>query len=433
MYKYMTRAGSKVACRFTRNMSTQAHKSSPGKFRKLFRLTAGGCLVGYTAAVFFASRDERFRDIFIEKFPFGRPIGEYFEEQEIKKNRDSPKPKPIPTSPSGQPNARTSHLSALYPDKSNPNAMTNNPDGDSHQERKFNLERALSSKGTKKEYFDPLTENQGNFFDPSSGVVAEEHKEYLPLILLHDSADHAARHSAMALNDLISSINTSIVTNDSVKNVSDSLIQLSEFVAVNHPEIQTQLSERLGEKARRFHALGEHYHTIIQDFLQNEVEHGPHQGHAAEVELTIYETDKMRDLRKNVIQEIHDTEDLLVKYCNRYSRPEGPVAEVITRRVPTVETVTLEPIDSTAKAAFDASKYKSQISAAEQSLAVLVAAVQHSSVLGVDPFVEGVKQAINNVDIGDRSKILTEALKNVTVPSDVNLTPYLEQITDKSS
>lgn len=46
---------------------------------------------------------------------------------------------------------------------------------------------------------------------------------------------------------------------------------------------------------------------------------------------------------------------------------------------------------------------------------------------------EGVKQAINNVDIGDRSKILTEALKNVTVPSDVNLTPYLEQITDKSS
>lgn len=391
--------------------------------------------MGYTAAVFFASRDERFRDIFIEKFPFGRPIGEYFEELEIKKNRDSPKPKPLPAPPVGQPNARTSHLSALYPDKSNPNAMTNNPDGDgdSHQERKFNLERALSSKGSQKAYYDPLTQNQGNFFDPSSGVVAEEHKEYLPLILLHDSADHAARHSAMALNDLISSINTSIVTNDSVKNVSDSLIQLSEFVAKNHPEIQTQLSERLGEKARRFHSLGEHYHIIIQDFLQNEVEHGPHQGHAAEVELTIYETDKMRELRKNVIQEIHDTEDLLVKYCNRYSRPEGPVAEVITRRVPTVETVTLEPLDSAAKAGFDASKYKKQISAAEQSLAVLVAAVQHSSVLGVDPFVEGVKQAINSVDIGDRSKILSEALKNVTVPNDVNLAPYLEEISNKSS
>lgn len=428
MYKHVSRAGPRVA-RLSRNMSTQAHNSSPGKFRKLMRLTVAGGLVGYSAAVFFASRDERFRDIFIEKFPFGRPIGEYFEELEIKKNRDSssvPKPTPAPI-PQGK--SRTNHLSALYPDKSNPHAMTNNPDGDSHQERKFNLERALSSKGSKKQYFDPLTENQGNFFDPSSGVVAEEHKEYLPLILLHDSADHAARHSAMALNDLISSINTSIVTNDSVKNVSDSLIQLSEFVAKNHPEIQTQLSERLGEKARRFHSLGEHYHIIIQDFLQNEVEHGPHQGHAAEVELTIYETDKMRDLRKNVIREIHDTEDLLVKYCNRYSRPEGPVAEVITRRVPTVETVTLEPISS----AFDASKYRKQISAAEQSLAVLVAAVQHSSVLGVEPFVEGVKQAINNVEAADRSKILSEALKNVNIPNDVNLTPYLEEISSKSS
>ncbi|KAG5363208.1 MICOS complex subunit MIC60 [Yarrowia sp. B02] len=424
MYRNATRTTVRIArASHARNASSQT-QNPPGKLRKLFRIGVAAGLVGYSASVFFASRDERFRDIFIDKFPFGRPIGEYFEELEIKKNRDQPKPKPLPQS-----KPRTSHLSALYPDKSNPDALTNNPDGDSHQERKFNLERALSSKGSKKEYFDPLTENQGNFFDPSSGVVAEEHKEYLPLILLHDSADHAARHSAMALNDLISSINTSIVTNESVKNVSDSLVQLSAFVAENHPEIQTQLSERLGEKAKRFHALGEHYHTIIQDFLQNEVEHGPHQGHAAEVELTIYETDKMRDLRKNVIQEIHDTEDLLVKYCNRYSRPEGPVAEVITRRVPTVETVTLEPID---QAGFDASKYKKQISAAEQSLAVLVAAVQHSSVLGVDPFVEGVRQALNSVDGGDRAKILTEALKNVTIPSDVNLAPYLEKIADKN-
>lgn len=414
----------------SRNINTQAH-SSPGKFKRFVRYTAAGTLVGYAAAVFFASKDERFRELFIDKFPFGRPIGEYFEEKALKRDSSAPKPPPIPH---GQ-HPRTSHLSALYPDKSNPYALTNNPDGESHQERKFNLERALSSKGTDKEYYDPLTQNQGNFFDPSSGVVAEYHKEYLPLILLHDSADHAARHSAMALNDLISSINTSIVTNESVENVSDSLIKLSDFVKVNHPEIQTQLSERLGEKAKRFNTLGEHYHQIIQDFLEKEVEHGPHQGHAAEVELTIYETDKMRELRQNVIQEIHDTEDLLVKYCNRYSRPEGPVAEVITRRIPTVETITLEPVSTPAASAqFDAAKYRSQISAAEQSLAVLVAAAQHSSVIGIDPFIEGVKQAVKNVEVGDRSKIISEALKNVTVPNDVNITPYLEQITiEKSS
>ena len=167
--------------------------------------------IAYGSGIYYASVNEKFNRPFVKYVPLAGKIIDFLEEREYQNNiaararrMQLEKEAALDTFYYRRSKV-TSKLSTKPPVSSVTSAIDSNNSASSSADTKSNATSALSS--TK----DPLSPKR--FFDAVSGTVGED-RDYLPLVLLPDDQDKYLNKAAMSLNELISSFNSSAISED---------------------------------------------------------------------------------------------------------------------------------------------------------------------------------------------------------------------------
>lgn len=382
--------------------------------------------------------------------------------------------------------AVSSITSALATSTSSVSSLTSrldeeiSPEDREKEESRQRQSRATSALNSK----DPLAPSR--FFDAVSGTVGQG-RDYLPLVLLPDESDEDIIRVAMSLNDLISSINASVVTEDSVLSVTRTLEELARAKA----QIKPRYADALLVRSQHFDALHQSYRLLWDEYLDAQASSDANPAAAKATNSVLAE------YSHRLAREVTDTEMLLVKLCNstrdmemteeekdqqhqidryRYSKDAkirakeviaatkakalaaaqeeaaAPVVTTSTKTATEAAPATVTPAEaavsssSSSKARSASQKAKldpkyygaiepSDISLKlELALTLLVNALQQHSSVPLGPYIQGVREA---VDYGTLSvyktaappaKLIHDALQAISVPSDVDLAPVLDDI-----
>lgn len=329
---------------------------------------------------------------------------------------------------------------------------------------------------------DPLAPS--NFFDAISGTVSSS-REYLPLVLLPDDNDENVNNVAMSLNSLISNINNMVVTEDSVISVSTTLEELAREKATSKPHYANALLV----KSQHFDALYQSYKLLWDEYLDNQNSNGVSSvSDKKETNPVVYEyirkmAKEITDTEILLVKLMNSKSDLVLTNEQKdrefqddyYSRPHhiskgvkdvnkkwinqpetlassqpstinitetsSTLVESSNSSSSSVESKQLSIIDPTIYGAIKPTDLSLQL---ELALTLLVNALQQQSSIPLGPYIQGVRDAVDHYsnrwsypslgntvtssESHDRKTLITEALKSVSVPKDVDLKPILDDI-----
>lgn len=305
---------------------------------------------------------------------------------------------------------------------------------------------ALSSK-------DPLAPER--FFDSGSGTVGKK-RAYLPLVLLPDHSDKQINKVAMSLNELITSINSSVVTEETVLNVKKRLEELANSRAGDRPHYANEILV----KSHNFDTLYRSFKLLWDEYLD-----------AQGLENTSPDNTVIAQYTKKLAKEVADTELLLVKLVNSNTdleyteeqkiaehhhspyyhshriRPRSKDSESFdtdsqkdakpassssdSQSTYSTKPFLSESLDTQSFGGVDSSDISIKL---ELALTLLVTALQEKSSVPLGPYIEGVREALEKpftskyTTPSSREHFISEVLKTVSVSSDVDLKPVLNDI-----
>lgn len=331
---------------------------------------------------------------------------------------------------------------------------------------------------------DPLAPSR--FFDAVSGTVGRS-REYLPLVLLPDEHDDDVNQVAMSLNSLISNINNVVVTEESIVSVKSTLEELARKKANAKPHYANALLV----KAQDFDNLYLSYKLLWDEYLDNQNSHGltPVSGEnkvnpvvneymhkmckeitdtemllvklvnsKKDMELTHEEKD--REFQSDYYQKSHNLtnglKDISKQQVNKseslVSSSHSEAASNLSASASGSTECCCKSKNPQQKPAVDPSVYgalkPSDLSfQLELALTLLVNALQQQSSVPLGPYIQQVREAVelqpnyqsysslenqNTISTdqipSDRKALISEALKTVYVPDNVDLKPILDDI-----
>uniref|UniRef100_A0A060TCX8 MICOS complex subunit MIC60 n=1 Tax=Blastobotrys adeninivorans TaxID=409370 RepID=A0A060TCX8_BLAAD len=237
------------------------------------------------------------------------------------------------------------------------------PDGDS-------ATAALDSTDTR----DPLASK--HFFDAQSGIVTQDERDYLPLILMPDYKDPNIYQVCTALNDLISSLNASAASEDTVMAAAKALKTLSKSVD------DKAYRDIFADKASALHKLA-----------KSRTELSP------------------QDYRSQLAQQILDTENHLVAHVNS--------------GVPPVQTSS--SVSSSGPKLLTRHEYMDAVLQLQVNLVLLVSAIHNHS--SGSHYIAKARGTISQLPTrSERKRLINDALKGIHIPEDVDLTPVINDL-----
>lgn len=405
----------------------------------------------------------------------------------------SPSPSSSSSSASTSPSTNSQVTSAITP-SSRVSALTSRLDEEISEEDRLKASSHQNNATTARSGKDPLAPTR--FFDAVSGTVGGG-REYLPLVLLPDESDEVINLVAMSLNDLIASINNSVVTEESVLNVTKTLQELAQDKA----QVKPRYANAVLVKSQHFNNLYQSYKLLWDEYLdaqgsQNNQQTLPSDKKSVNPVLAEYS----HKLSKEVI----DTELLLVKLINSKKDMELTEEEKILehnsdlfyqhqphhhaylkdeeeQQPLSYEKTNNEGLDLKNGQSSVSSQLKKEVTQQqaqldpryygaiepsdislklELALTLLVNALQQHSSVPLGPYIQGVREAVDQpynyyktyssssssiqqqssssssssyisqtpTIPKDRETLISEALKSISVPSDVDLKPVLDDI-----
>lgn len=214
---------------------------------------------------------------------------------------------------------------------------------------------------------DPLSPKL--FFDAQSGNISE--RDYLPLLLLPDIRDPLVHQVSFALNDLISSVNCSAASKETIRKTCLALDRLADNILKSHEDYSVI-----------FHEKSKTLHDIIE---------------SSDIDY------------KNLSNEILEIENLLVQHCN-------------TRNTITNKPIQHERITTT--------NYQKAILQLQMSFSLLISILHNKTTnsLSPNPYVDALKDTLSSFEKASREDLVKSALKDLTVPEDVDLKPIINDI-----
>lgn len=355
------------------------------------------------------------------------------------------------SSDSSSPSPSRSVTSAKLP-TSNSSSLTSRLDDEIPDEEKKSKGSQSSSATSALSSSDPLDPER--FFDSGSGTVGKT-KEYLPLVLLPDHSDKQVNEVAMSLNELITSINSSVVTEETVLNVKKRLEELANAKAKDKPHYANELLV----KSHNFDTLYRSFKLLWDEYLD-----------AQGVENTSPDNTVISQYTNRLAKEVADTELLLVKLVNSNKDLEYTEEQKIaehhhspyyhSHRIRSRSKDTESESDSSQKELKSSASSETQASYSNNSLsndsldpksfggvdssdisirlelalALLVSALQEKSSVPLGPYIEGVRQELEKpftskyTTPSAREHFISEVLKSVNISSDVDIKPVLNDI-----
>lgn len=270
------------------------------------------------------------------------------------------------------------------------------------------------------------------------------YRDYLPLVLLPDDSDFELNKAAMSLNALISSYNSSAISEETVLKVSKTLAA----VAQSNASVAPHYAQVIMYKSEKFDRLYRNYRLIWEEYLdtQEQITDAANSNFSSNPVLA--------DYSKKLSEEITETEMLLVNLINSGKRghdlsvtdPEyvkfktsaaalKKKSALLSQNNPlpvNVPITTPAPVErgnkDTKYGGFDGSDITLQLKLA---LTLLVTALQQHSKVPLGPYIQGVREAMASYPestLGMRESLINEALKGITVPEEVDLKPILHDI-----
>ncbi|CAN6674889.1 hypothetical protein TRVA0_070S00364 [Trichomonascus vanleenenianus] len=322
--------------------------------------------VVYTGSAFFALENYRFSKVFEQYFPLGAQVLDFLEEREHRKVTL----------------ARHQYYESQRP--LTPYIKSQRPKTDEDDSE-------LSKPDITTDKYDPLAPD--NFFDAQSGTVATTgEREYLPLVLLPDTSDPVVNDVAFALNDLISSVNSSAVDPSTVVNVSQRLEKLAHSVH----DLTPTYSSIFHFKARLLQQLVDSQQSLREkygDKLPKKV-------------LAVY--------LKRLSRIILETENDLVAHVNT----RGQFETEANRRVQNEKKSLLVSEADSLEA----------IIQLQLSFSLLISALHSKSAMPIAPYIQRAKEAIANFPDRTKEQIVASAISGLRVPDDVDLQPIVKDI-----
>lgn len=221
---------------------------------------------------------------------------------------------------------------------------------------------------------DPLAPHR--FFDPGSGQVGLDQREYLPLVSLPETRDPLVTEASMALNDLISGVNASAVY---TKSISDCAKRLRDIAAAS-PTLKAELLAQAD--------------TMDQVVKRAGATPGAVTDRAVHVELA---------------QAIVASEHLLVSHINSQGLGDSRLTSTSSATKPKKNT----------------SWSMDQLIEVQVTLSLLIRALDRHN--PIDGYVRAIRKELAHVR-GDKEALVLEALNGISVPKDVDLQPVLRDI-----
>lgn len=285
---------------------------------------------------------------------------------------------------------------------------------------------ALGSGAGASESEDPLSPEL--FFSAQSGTVGYEEKAYLPLVVLPDIRDPAIRDVAMRLNDLISSVNVSAVSDESVYGIARALKALGK-----------DIKQKGGPDADIFRAKSKRFETLIS--AHNEI---IKQAHDTDNPSEVKNEDTVelkgmlgaitQDYHKRLAREILQVERILVSHVNSRGRLGSGENSIEPSSLP-------PPIPASKPSSLMAKELAPQqndlslspenrnlVLDLQVSFTFLIAELQKKRTTEtVAPYIEGIQSTIEKSPI-PKDELIKLALQGVFVPRDVDLTPIIDKI-----
>lgn len=392
--------------------------------------------IAYGSGIYYASVNEKFNRPFVKYVPLAGKIIDFLEEREYQNNiaararrMQLEKEAALDTFYYRRSKV-TSKLSTKPPVSSVTSAIDSNNSASSSADTKSNATSALSS--TK----DPLSPKR--FFDAVSGTVGED-RDYLPLVLLPDDQDKYLNKAAMSLNELISSFNSSAISEDTMLSVSQSLAT----VAKENATVAPHYAQVIMHKSQEFDRLYRSYRLIWDEYLDNQSD------------TTFRSNPVLHNYSRKLAEEITETEMLLVNLINsgrngndlspsdaeyvkfKDSRDKSKKKIASAPALPHNYHNSTEALNSAIQPAasgreakeyggFDGSDVSLQL---RLTLTLLVSALQQHSSVPLSPYIEGVREAVAPYqDLPSKEKQIQEALKTISIPDDVDLQPVIHDI-----
>jgi hypothetical protein len=399
---------------------------------KLFALFT----IAYGSGIYYASVNDNFNRPFVKYVPLAGKIIDFLEEREYQ-NNIAARARRIQLENEAaldtfyyRRSKVTSKLSTKPPVSSITSAVDSNNSASSSADTKSNATSALLS--TK----DPLSPKR--FFDAVSGTVGED-RDYLPLVLLPDDQDKYLNKAAMSLNELISSFNSSAISEDTMLSVSQSLAT----VAKENATVAPHYAQVIMHKSQEFDRLYRSYRLIWDEYLDNQSD------------TTFRSNPVLHNYSRKLAEEITETEMLLVNLINsgrngndldvsdaeyvkfKDSRDKSKKKIASTSALPHNHHNSTEALNSTIQPAasgssakeyggFDGSDVSLQL---RLTLTLLVSALQQHSSVPLGPYIEGVREAVAPYqDLPSKEKQIQEALKTISIPDELDLQPILHDI-----
>lgn len=233
---------------------------------------------------------------------------------------------------------------------------------------------------------DPLAPEY--FFNPASGTVGTEIKDYLPLITIPETNEPLITHTALCVNDLISSVNASATSTATVMEVSHALIELANKIEKEYPD-----------HAKRFKLQGEQF-AKLNDLYGGQVDEQTKRAY-------------LQMLGRGAV----DVERQLVFHVNKrvYSSSPGKSSSSSTPST-NPSTKNQKPMSAGQKLAL----------IMEIQLALTMATSGNHS---ATPYIESARKALKSQPPIIQKQLVTEALKTVNLPDTDEID--LEEIVNK--
>lgn len=272
---------------------------------------------------------------------------------------------------------------------------------------------------------DPLPPEQ--FFDAQSGTVGTRTRKYLPLLVLPNINDPVIHDVSMALNDLISSVNASAVSDETVRAVAKRFQRLAESVSVKYPDDEASINLFKHESVV--------FETLVNSYQGLRVHYGvPH-----------VPNEQTSRYHKRIAKEILKIEPLLVAHCNRHNAlATGSGKLVYTAES---ELAPLASIASSPKGTYATSRatqernpmmltpavsLSPELLDLQLSLTLLAHALHTGTGVPVEHYIRSIRNMVRASGEEDKRKLVDQALQGANIPSDVDMAAIVGRILNDS-
>ncbi|ANB11328.1 hypothetical protein AWJ20_4132 [Sugiyamaella lignohabitans] len=289
--------------------------------------------------------------------------------------------------------------------------------GDEQDDHSSHSKATSSGKGGSSSVtHDPLSPER--FFDAKSGTVGLGEREYLPLILLPDTNNPVVHEISMSLNVLISSVNASAVSDETVNNVSQLFHRLSE---------ETKSEKHLQQDSKLFEEEAQVFTSLVDAFKQVR----PKAGSTDESEARLYRQ-YAENYHKRLANEILRAENILIAHCNTINatirEPRPFSLQPPVKPSSTTSKINTTTTSSTSYAKPDFALPTTDILELQISFNLLVSALHDHTNLPLSPYIQGIKSAIAASNHSNKEELIHRALQGVRIPDDVDIKPIIQDV-----